>query len=432
MTSIKKKYPPWFNHQTIYEVNLRQYTQSGTMMEFSEHLPRLKDLGVGILWFMPVQPIGKKNRKGTLGSYYSISNYREINPEFGTLEDFKSLVQKIHDLDIKVIIDWVANHTAWDHHWVKEHPEFYSIEENGNFRPPYPDWEDVIHLNYNNPALWDEMIEAMAFWVREADVDGFRCDMAHLIPTLFWNYARFQLEKTKPLYMLAESDNHDLLAYGFDTLYNWHLLHAINDVAAGRITANGLLDLFRSGLEHLPAGATQLNFTTNHDENSWKGSAIERLHYYLEPLTVLVFMLPGIPLIYTGQEAGNYRSLKFFDKDEVEWKEDKMKLLFQKLCKVRKKNIALWNTINQGQFLIITTNYPAKIAAFKRVCDKNEVLVICNLNDEAIIVDLDLDLNEELFYDWFTQDSVTGDEVATVHLKPFGYKVFTKNQTHAD
>ncbi|MFU8842400.1 MAG: alpha-amylase family glycosyl hydrolase [Bacteroidales bacterium] len=432
MTSIKTKYPPWFNHQTIYEVNLRQYTKSGTMMEFSEHLPRLKDLGVGILWFMPVQPIGKKNRKGTLGSYYSISNYREINPEFGTLEDFKSLVQKIHNLDMKVIIDWVANHTAWDHHWVKEHPEFYSIEENGNFRPPYPDWEDVIHLNYNNPALWDKMIEAMAFWVREADVDGFRCDMAHLVPTLFWNYARFQLEKTKPLYMLAESDNHDLLAYAFDTLYNWHLLHAINDVAAGRITANGLLDLFRAGLEHLPAGATQLNFTTNHDENSWKGSAIERLHYYLEPLTVLVFMLPGIPLIYTGQEAGNYRSLKFFDKDEVEWKEDKMKLLFQKLCKVRKKNIALWNTINQGQFLIITTNYPAKIAAFKRVCDKNEVLVICNLNDEAIIVDLDLDLNEELFYDWFTQDSVTGDEVATVHLKPFGYKVFTKNQTHAD
>lgn len=424
MTIIQKKYPSWFNHHTIYEVNLRQYTKGGTIKEFSEHLPRLKDLGLGILWLMPVQPIGKENRKGTLGSYYSISNYKEVNPEFGTLEDFKSLVKKIHSLGMKVIIDWVANHTAWDHHWTKDHPEFYSRDQNGNFKPPYPDWEDVIHLNYNNPALWDKMIEAMAFWVRETDVDGFRCDMAHLVPTHFWNYARFQLEKIKPLYMLAESENHDLLGFAFDTIYNWQLLHAINDVAAGRMTANELLNLFRSGLEHLPAGSNQLNFTTNHDENSWKGSAIERLHYYLEPLTVLSFLLPGIPLIYTGQEAGNYRSLKFFDKDEIEWKEDKMTVLFQKLCKLKRDSKALWVATDPIGFQIIETNHPEKLAAFKRVYENEEVIVVCNLSNTELIASILTKDGQGSYHEVFSDQSYSYNEIQSIRLGPYGYKVF--------
>ncbi len=333
--------PKWVNGQTIYEVNLRQYTKSGTIKEFEEHLPRLKELGVGILWFMPIQPIGEKNRKGTLGSYYSIKNYTEVNPEFGTPEEFKHLVKKIHDLGMKVIIDWVANHTAWDHHWTKDHPEFYTKDDKGGFKAPVEDWEDVIHLDYGNPDLWDEMIGEMSFWLKETSIDGFRCDMAHLVPTLFWNRARRDLDKIKPVYMLAESENHDLLEYAFDSLYNWKLLHAMDALAAREINANKLLELAISEVNHLPKGASFLNFTSNHDENSWQGSAIERIHYYLEPLTILTFILEGNPLIYSGQEAGNYRRLKFFDKDEIEWKEDKMFDLYQKLAHFKRSHPAL-------------------------------------------------------------------------------------------
>jgi len=381
MIKQKIKTPDWAKNQTIYEVNLRQYTKGGTFKEFMNHLPRLKELGVGILWFMPVQPIGEKNRKGTLGSYYSISDYAAINPEFGTLDDFKSLIVKIHKLGIYVIIDWVANHTAWDHHWTKDHPDFYTKNEDENFKPPFPEWEDVIDLDYNNPVLWDEMITQMQFWITECNIDGFRCDMAHLVPTLFWNHARCELDKTKPVFMLAESENHDLLEYAFDSIYNWKLLHAMNNVAAGKINASDLIQIVKNEFDSLLANSLQLNFTSNHDENSWQGSAIERLHYFLEPLTVLTFTLPGIPLIYSGQEAGNYKRLRFFDKDEIEWKEDKMFYLYKKLVNLKKQNPALWS----GDLNIVETDASKNILAFSRTDEENRILLIMNLSQEEKI-----------------------------------------------
>ena len=370
--------PDWVNGHTIYEVNLRQFTKSGSINEFVEHLPRLKELGVGILWFMPIQPIGEKNKKGTLGSYYSISDYSNVNPEFGSLEDFKSLVKKIHNLGMKVIIDWVANHTAWDHHWTIDHPEFYSKDEKGIFKPPVEDWEDVIHLNYENPELWDEMIGQMAFWLKETGIDGFRCDMAHLVPTVFWNEARKRLDKIKPVYMLAESQNHDLLEYAFDTIYNWKLLHEMNEVAAGNKTAKDLINLALNEIEYLPQGASFLNFTSNHDENSWQGSAIERLHYYLENLTVLTFLLPGIPLIYNGQEAGNFRRLKFFDKDEIEWKEDKMFELYKNLVELKKNHPVLQNEYKIEK---VKTDAENHILAFSAGNEKNKIVFLANLSE---------------------------------------------------
>lgn len=417
--------PDWVKNLTIYEVNLRQFTKSGTFKAFEEHLPRLKNLGVGILWFMPIQPIGEKNRKGTLGSYYSIKNYIEVNPEFGTLQEFKNLVEKIHDLGMYVIIDWVANHTAWDHKWTAEFPEFYDQDENLNFKPPFPEWEDVIHLNYNNPGLWNEMISQMEFWVREANIDGFRCDMAHLVPTVFWNHARYHLDKLKPLFMLAESENHDLLEFAFDTIYNWKLLHGLNDIAAGRINAGGLLEIAKNGNAYLPDGASELNFTSNHDENSWQGSAIERLHYYLEPLSVLTFMLPGIPLIYCGQEAGNYRRLKFFDKDEIDWKEDKMTGLYRRLIELKKRNKALW-TEQEVSFRIIETNHQEKIAAFRMYSGENEVIVITNLSNAELQVTINLS-NESAFYnELFTNQLFNNSTIHQLSLAPFGYRVFEK------
>lgn len=376
----KIKSPDWAKNKSIYEVNLRQFTHGGTFNEFAEHLPRLKKLGVGILWFMPIQPIGIKNRKGTLGSYYSIKDYTKVNPEFGSLEEFKTLVEKIHKLGMKVIIDWVANHTAWDHHWTIDHPEYYTKDQEGGFKAPVKDWEDVIHLDYGNPTLWDEMISEMDFWLTETNIDGFRCDMAHLVPTLFWNRARWTLQKTKDIFMLAESENHDLLEYAFDSIYNWKLLHAMNETAAQKINAADLLTTVQNELDYLPEGAAHLNFTSNHDENSWQGSAIERLNYFLEPLSVLTFTIPGIPLIYSGQEAGNYRRLKFFDKDEIEWKSDKMAAFYQKLNNLTISNEA----VKTGELKPIKTDAPESILAYGRFTENNSLIVLLNLSPKDI------------------------------------------------
>ncbi len=423
MLISKIKHPDWADNLTIYEVNLRQYTKSGTIKEFMKHLPRLKELGTGILWFMPVQPIGKKNRKGTLGSYYSIKNYTEVNPEFGTLGDFKNMVNEIHKLGMYVIIDWVANHTAWDHHWTKEYPEYYDRDNEGTFKPPFPEWEDVIHLNYNNPALWDAMIGEMKFWIRETGIDGFRCDMAHLVPTLFWNRARYELNRSNRLYFLAETENHDLLEYAFDTIYNWKLLHAMNDVAAGKITAAELGKIIQNELEYFPKNASQLNFTCNHDENSWNGSAIERLHYFLEPLSVLTFTLPGYPLIYSGQEAGNYRKLNFFDKDFIEWKEDKMTPFFQKLNELKNRSKTLW----QGNFNIIETTSPERIFAFKRKDGDSEIIVLLNLSGQKISFRLPKYENAAAFRNYFNNSNTFISGKSDMEILPYDYFVLIRD-----
>ena len=427
MTNSKVKHPDWGKNLTIYEVNLRQYTKSGTIKEFENHLPRLKELGIGILWFMPVQPIGEKNRKGTRGSYYSISDYAAINPEFGTFDDFKSLVVKIHKQGMYVIIDWVANHTAWDHRWTKVHPDFYTKNENGNFKPPFPEWEDVIDLNYNNPELWDKMIGQMEFWIRETNIDGFRCDMAHLVPTLFWNKARLKLEKVKPIFMLAESENHDLLEYAFDSIYNWKLLHAMNNVVAGKINASDLIQIAKNEFDSLPVNSSYLNFTSNHDENSWQGSAIERLHYFLEPLTVLTFTLPGSPLIYNGQEAGNYRRLKFFDKDEIQWQEDKISRLYQKLTHLKKRNPALWNV----DFNIIETNASENILAFSRSDEENRILVVMNLSDIKQEFYIKCGKSNGSYFDVFKNNTFEFSCHEPMKISAFGYRVLEKkNNIH--
>jgi len=418
----------WIKDQVIYEVNLRQYTKGGTFREFEEHLPRLKELGVGVLWFMPVQPIGEKNRKGSLGSYYSIQNYSAVNPEFGTLEEFKVLVKKIHDLGMKVIIDWVANHTAWDHHWTFDNPDFYDRNENGDFLPPNPEWTDVIHLNYANPALWSEMISQMEFWIREADVDGFRCDMAHLVTTHFWNHARYHLDKVKPVFMLAETENHDLLEFAFDVIYNWKLLHGFNDLAAGRINATNLLDISINGVKFLPSGSAELNFTSNHDENSWNGPAIERIHYYLEPITVLAFTLPGVPLIYSGQEAGCCQRLSFFDKDEIQWKEDKMSRLYQTLIDLKKRNPALWlgNENEKVGMQILSTSFSHHVAAFKRFSEEHEVVVVVNLNHTEVSGSIEISPDSGPYIDIFTLKEYNPAVGCLLTLPAFGYRVCEK------
>ncbi len=422
--SQKYTFPEWARNQVIYEVNLRQYSPGGTLSEFRQHLPRLKELGAGILWFMPLQPVGIKNRKGSLGSYYSIRNYCELDTAYGTMDEFIALVNEIHSMGMYVILDWVANHTAWDHHWVEEFPAFYRRNELGEVHPPFPEWEDVIGLDYTNRDLRNEMIESMKFWLKTADIDGFRCDMAMLVPTDFWNGARYELETVKPVFMLAEAEQRDLTEEAFDVLYNWNLMHVWDDIAKGKYTADEIRWRLPSEITDFPEGADNMLFISNHDENSWNGSEIERLNFGLEAFAVLIFTLPGMPLIYSGMEAGNYRRLEFFDKDCIEWKQDKMAALYTKLAHLRMHNPALWSLQPKTDFQILTTDREDKILFFKRESSGNKVLVVVNLSEEHLDFQLTGLGFQGNYTDVIHEIAVILGDTPCLSLEPWGYKVW--------
>ena len=422
--SQKYTFPEWARNQVIYEVNLRQYSPGGTISEFRQHLPRLKELGAGILWFMPLQPVGIRNRKGSLGSYYSIRNYCELDPAYGTMEEFIALVNEIHSMGMYVILDWVANHTAWDHHWVEEFPAFYRRNEVGEVHPPFPEWEDVIGLDYTNRDLRNEMIESMKFWLKTADIDGFRCDMAMLVPTDFWNEARYELETVKPVFMLAEAEQRDLTEEAFDVLYNWNLMHVWDDIAKGKYTADEIRWRVPSEITDFPEGADNMLFISNHDENSWNGSEIERLNFGLEAFAVLIFTLPGMPMLYSGMEAGNYRRLEFFDKDCIEWKQDKMAALYSKLAHLRMYNPALWSLQPKSDFQILTSDRDDKILFFKRETSGNKVIVVINLSDEHINFQLTGNGFQGNYLDAIHEILVILGDAPCLSLDPWGYKVW--------
>lgn len=331
--------PPseWISKATIYEVNLRQHTNEGTIAAFQEDLLRLKDLGVDVLWIMPMQTIGKLNRKAVgdsfvqdlanpdydkyWGSPYSITDYTEVNPRHGNNEDFKRLVTKCHELGMKVILDWVGNHTAWDSKWVKEHPEYYTQVDGKIIHPENTDWTDVADLNYDNDEMRLEMIKSMQYWVRECDIDGFRCDVAMEVPTDFWEQARDSLERIKPLFMLAESEAHkpDQFNKAFDAYYGWEMHHIMNEVAKGNEEPAKVIEVMRNKDSLNGTHVFPMNFITNHDENSWNGTINERMGEAWKAMGVLSYALRGMPLIYTGQDAGLNHRLSFFGKDSVNW-----------------------------------------------------------------------------------------------------------------
>lgn len=316
--STRFKCVDWLSGASIYEVNVRQYTPEGTLSAFAKHLPRIRNMGVDILWFMPLTPISQKNRKGSLGSYYAASNYMEINPEFGTDDDFKDLMHSAHKLGFKVMIDWVANHTGWDHIWTQQ-PDWYLRDAEGNFTETHG-WEDVIDLNYQNQDMCEAMIHAMKYWVGMFDIDGFRCDMAHLIPLSFWQKARTETEQLKQLLWLGECDE-DAYSSVFDITYGWRWMHDSEKLSEHQGLPSHIQHLIGT-LQHyrsLPSGAEKLLFTSNHDENSWNGTEYEKYQDLALPLAAFTFFYPAIPLIYGGQEIPNTRRLKFFDKDQLDW-----------------------------------------------------------------------------------------------------------------
>jgi glycosidase len=307
----EKVHPAWAKNAVMYELNTRQFTPEGTLAAAAGQLPRLKELGVDVVWLMPVHPIGVAERKGTLGSYYAISDYKAINPEFGTMDDFKAFVARAHELGLKVIMDWVANHTSPDALW-SGNRDWYRRDSLGNFLVMF-DWTDIAPLDYTKPDMREAMTDAMLFWVRETGIDGYRCDVAHEVPVDFWEDAVAQLQNVRPdIFMLAEAEKPELNRRAFDAYYGWELHHIMNGIARGERRADTLWTFYKTLQSRFPEGSVSLNFTSNHDENSWNGTEFERMGDAAPAMAALSYLVPGMPLIYNGQEVGFDRRLAFF------------------------------------------------------------------------------------------------------------------------
>lgn len=417
--------PGWSYNKAIYEVNVRQYSEEGTFKAFEKHLPRLKELGADILWFMPIHPIGEKNRKGTLGSYYSVQDYKAVNPEFGTIEDFKSMVKMIHKMGMYVIIDWVANHTAWDNNWIYDHPEFYTKDSLGNIISPNPDWTDVADLNFDNKKLWPEMIDALKFWVEECDIDGYRCDVAGMVPIEFWIEARTELKRVKNVFMLAEWDTPEI-HQAFDMSYDWDLHRILNNIAKKENDATDLIKHIMNDEKEFPSNAFRMQFTSNHDENSWNGTVFERLGDGAETFAVLTCLIPDMPLVYTGQEAGNKKRLSFFEKDPVEWKEHKFSEIYSKLFELKNSNTALLNGERGGEMVFLKSTNEIDVFAFARSSGKDKVLAIFNLSDQPGDFELSGETLQGSYKNLFTGKLETFVTNETFSLKPWEYIVYIR------
>lgn len=372
-------HPAWIVQGNIYEVNTRQYTPEGTFRAFSQHLQRLKDMGVQTLWFMPIQPISVKDRKGPLGSYYAIADYTAINPEYGNMEDWKALVKQAHDMGFKVIIDWVANHTGGDHRWLANHPDFY-VMDSATGKPVSPfDWTDVRKLNYNNAAMRDSMIRSMKFWVDETGIDGFRCDVAAEVPRDFWQLCIEELKKSKNVFMLAEANEGWLHSVGFDATYAWDEFSTMKRIAKG----GGNALSFDSSLRKLDSGygsnAMRMYFTSNHDENSWNRADWQTMPGEVHaPFAVLTQTIArSVPLIYSGQEEPFLDSLRFFYKDTIAFGKYQRASFYKTLLNLRKSNEALAAT---ASFKKLSTSNDTAVYAYERERNGNRVLVLLNLS----------------------------------------------------
>ena len=420
------EHPGWCYNLGIYEVNLRQFSEEGTFAAFAEHLPRLKDMGVGILWFMPLHPIGVLNRKGGLGSYYSVRDYLALNPEHGDFDEFRNLVDRIHEMEMYVLIDWVANHSAWDNPLAVEHPEWYTRDTAGNFVPPVPDWSDVIDFDYDSPGLRRYMTEALRFWIERAGVDGYRCDVAGMVPVEFWNAARPELQRLKPVFMLAEWETPELHERAFDATYSWELYRAMNGIAAGAKGLSAIDSLLSREAEDFPPGAIRLRFTSNHDENSWNGTVFERLGPGAAAFAVLSFTVEGMPLIYGGQEAGLDRRLQFFDKDPIEWREHPFEELYSGLLALKRRNPALWHGGRGGGMRRILTDRDPRVYAFVRELGEHAVLAVLNLSSDKLRVTFGDRRLEGRFREVFRGDTIHPASAVELELEAWDYRVYER------
>ena len=380
--TVERVQADWLDKAILYEVNVRQYTQEGNFEEFSKHLERLKKMGVNTLWFMPIYSIAQVNKKGTLGSYYSIKDYYSVDSEFGTLEDFKALVDEAHSMGFHVILDWVANHTGWDHTWITDHPEYYLKDEEGNIISPIgQDWNDVAQLDFNNQDMRQAMIDAMKYWVNDIGVDGFRCDYAQGVPVDFWEEARKQLDTIRPIYMVAEDgfQSNGLLNNAFDSNYNFKVYDMLEEIAMGGVNVNNMI--YKLEVD-LPEGAFAMNFLDNHDKNTYDGTLNERFgEDAIAVFSTFMFTIPGMPLIYSGQEESLDLSLEFFEKDVIPFGTYKYSDLLTSLCTI-KSSFSSLNTNYTGGELVNHEVDNNKVLAYSRTRDGKTITVVLNLSDK--------------------------------------------------
>ncbi len=373
-----KKSADWVNNAVIYEVYLRSFSREGTLKALEARVPELKNLGVTVVWLMPIHPVGKIDRKGTLGSPYSVQDYYAVNPEFGTLDDFKSLVRTLHQQGMKIIIDLVANHTAWDNPMLKEHPEWYTHDASGKIIPPNPDWTDVADLNYDRAELRDYMITMMKYWVKDIGIDGYRCDVAELVSTDFWEEAGAALESIKPVMMLSEGTIPEHHVHAFDLTYSWNVYDVLEKVIQGSTPATIFHDLLKTESYQYPRGALRMRFNTNHDKNAWDGPAIEKFTPQGAKATaVLIFTYPGVPMIYNGEEVGNEKKLSLFEKVDIDWsKNTEFRLLYEQLSSLRKEHSALI----EGSYSPVKNSLEHNVLSFMRIKGKDSVFVAINFS----------------------------------------------------
>lgn len=421
----------WKKNTTIYEVNLRQYTVEGTFNAFLKELPRLKDMGIETLWFMPITPIAQKLKKGELGSYYAAADYTSINPEFGTLEDFKNLVKAAHKQHFKVIIDWVANHTGWDHVWTAEHPEYFKKDAETNDFKRASGMDDIIELDYDKPELRKAMIDAMRFWITETDIDGFRCDLAFWVVLDFWIEAKKALENTKDLFWLGELDplEHPEYMQVFDAAYAWTWMHRTEAFYKEHRPLEVLIEVLHCYQQVPPMQAW---FTSNHDENSWNGTEYEKYGQAAKALAVHSCTWPGLPLIYSGQEMPNLKRLAFFEKDAIEWTDHyELHQFYKTLLTLHKQHPALSGNISEAPVNYLRTTTSAHVLAYIRRNGQNEVVVFLNLsyNDvHPIINDERLHGN---FRNIFDHSITNFDNQKSLYLKAWDYMVYERLNNNA-
>ena len=447
--TIAKFSPEVEENGVIYEVNIRQYSPEGSFNAFTKDIPQLKELGVKIIWVMPIFPISQTKRKATggdnskfasdmpkeeqhkyLGSYYAVSDFKKVNPEFGTIEDFRNLVQTAHENGIYVILDWVPNHTGWDHVWIKEHPEFYTKNAKGEIIDPInPEtgktwgWTDVADLNYNNQNLRKEMTADMLHWIKNENIDGFRCDVAGNVPLDFWKQAIPQLRKEKNIFMLAEAWEPALLKDNlFDMAYGWDGHHTLNKIAQGKETVKNFDAYIEKIIKDYEANDILMNFVDNHDENSWNGTIKSRLGAAEEAMTALTYFMPGMPLIYSGNEYGLEHSLKFFEKDSIPKTKGKQWELRAKLGKIKNEMGALNGGKNKAAYKKITASNE-NVLAFERTKNGKKVIYLANLSSQPVEVSIPV---TGQFKNLITGKPMDLNATQNYSMLPWQYYILTK------
>lgn len=427
-------HPEWSKNAAVYQINTRQFTAEGTFNAAAKQLPRLKQLGATILWLMPVQPIGEVNRKGNLGSPYSVQDYYGVNNEFGNKEDLKAFIQQAHDLGMYVILDWVANHTAWDNTLMSTHPEWYLRDWKGDFTPTaWWDWTDIIELDYSQPGLRQYMTEAMKYWVKDIGFDGFRCDVAGFVPLDFWVNARKELDAIKPVFMLAEFEGRDFHAEAFDMTYGWTWHQAVHAIAKGHADVNKLYVYYSWNEKYYPRNIMRMLGVTNHDQNAWEGTEFEIFGDALPAAITLSVISDGMPMMYNGQEIGNERRLAFFERDPIRWHDDSGEPLvhengdlYQKLFALKKANTALWNAKWGAPMLPVHNSVPAQVLSFVRQNDNDKVFAVFNFSDKPQAVSFAQHLHHGQYTDYLSGVPAEFNANSVLELPAWGYKVYVR------